>query len=169
MFFLKKSLFTLGMICFGFVLGLIICEITLRLVVHFEILGSDNTFIGFLKKIEANPVTNSIYIESKELGIELKPNSRSKFIRINSAGFRGGEYSQDVPPGVKRIAVIGDSETFGAFLKEHETLSGALERSLNGMVGNQQYGVLNFGVPGYNTFQEFRLLQSKAIFTSILQ
>lgn len=161
----RRKLFPLLGICVGLLFALIICEIALRIIVDFELLGSDNAFIAFMQQAEEVKKKGPLFLPSEDpqLGVELKPNSRRGHIRINSNGFRGREYDREVPAGVKRIAIIGDSETFGAFLKDHETLSESLELQLNRMSGSKSYEVLNFGVPGYNTSQEFALLKKKVI------
>jgi hypothetical protein len=84
-------------------------------------------------------------------------------IRINSAGFRGKEYEKETSPGVVRVAFLGDSDAFGLLLKQEETVPGYLERYLNDFSRRSSFEVLNFGVPGYNTAQEFAVLKKKAV------
>jgi hypothetical protein len=97
------------------------------------------------------------------LRFEFIPNSRRNHIRINSCGFRGRDYPYVPSEGANRIVFLGDSETFGASLKEDETITGCLEYILNNKHPKKQYEVLNFGFPGYNTLQESRLLHTKVI------
>src|SRR5689334_22283567 len=47
-------------------------------------------------------------------------------VRINALGFRGAELAEK-PVGAQRIALVGDSFTFGNGCAETETLAAALE------------------------------------------
>ena len=73
-------------------------------------------------------------------------------VQTNSMGFREKEYPIERRPGVRRIAVIGDSYTFGYGVEFPEIFSKRLENELNRSAG--PYEVINFGVPGYNTSVE---------------
>src|SRR5262245_10466128 len=68
-------------------------------------------------------------------------------VRINQLGFRGGELEPRTA-GVARIALVGDSFTFGNGCAEPETLAAALEREL--LRRGRPAQVLNCGVPAYN-------------------
>jgi lysophospholipase L1-like esterase len=75
-------------------------------------------------------------------------------------GFREKQYPVERRPGVRRIAVIGDSYTFGYGVDFAEIFSKRLEEKLNG--SGQPYEVINFGVPGYNTTLELATLRESA-------
>jgi hypothetical protein len=77
-------------------------------------------------------------------------------VRINSHGLRGPETSREKPPGVRRIAVLGDSFTWGVGATEPELFTSLIEKSLPGVE------VLNFGVSGYSPVQH-RLLTEKVL------
>ncbi len=69
-------------------------------------------------------------------------------VTINNQGLRATEdYAPSPPDGVERIAVFGDSCTFGEEVDDGETLPAYLERHLD----NAE--VLNFGVRGYGLGQ----------------
>jgi lysophospholipase L1-like esterase len=80
------------------------------------------------------------------------------YVRINAAGFRGADWPVTKPPGVTRIAVLGDSYTEGVQVAEDSTFSAVLERELNAG-GTGRYEVLNFGVGGFGTGQELIALR----------
>lgn len=97
------------------------------------------------------------------LRYELVPNVKSGQISINSVGFRGRECPLVKPENTFRIVMLGDSETFSYMLKEEEALPAQLETILNKNSLKLHYEVLNFGVEGYNTFQELEMLKTKGL------
>jgi lysophospholipase L1-like esterase len=74
-------------------------------------------------------------------------------IRINHLGFREREI-QAKNPARYRIAIVGDSLTWGQGLEEDERFSDLLERSLG-----SRYEVLNFGIPGDNLPEHLQVLE----------
>ena len=96
-----------------------------------------------------------------EMVYELTPNSEGYAwgaeVTVNSFGFRDREYVPENPDGLYRIVVIGDSITFGNFLRVEETFPELLEQSF------RQHGIgaeiLNLGVGGYDTIQEVAFLE----------
>jgi len=92
----------------------------------------------------------------------MQPNLRTTAfrapLRTNSLGFRGPEWSKEKPANTYRIALLGDSLTFGYGLSYQETYGEILARLLNRQLG-RQVEVLNFGVNGYNSFQELAVLR----------
>lgn len=79
---------------------------------------------------------------------------------INSLGVRDDEVSEK-QPGVKRILVIGDSQTFGIGVDHAETFCSLLEERLNA-VGKVTVEVINAGTHAYGTAEEFFRLQQLA-------
>jgi lysophospholipase L1-like esterase len=64
-------------------------------------------------------------------------------VSINGQRFRAPrEYAPSPPPGVTRLAVLGDSMTFGWGAEDDQTYPAQLERMLNGIE------VINAGYPG---------------------
>ncbi len=78
-------------------------------------------------------------------------------VRINSLGLRGKDVSRDKPGGVKRILVFGDSFVFGIGVDEENLFTSQLENFLNARSGSNPHQVINLGVAGYATDQEFIL------------
>ena len=75
---------------------------------------------------------------------------------INSLGYREREISKQKPIGVYRIAVVGDSFTYGQGIAENDRFSRVIERRLNGT--KNSYQVYNFGIPGANTVDQIGFL-----------
>ena len=70
---------------------------------------------------------------------------------INSHGHRSKEISIDKPPGVTRIAMLGDSLTFGWGVPSKKTVSERLEVLLNENGSGKQFEVINAGIGNTNT------------------
>jgi lysophospholipase L1-like esterase len=83
-------------------------------------------------------------------------------IRINALGLRGPEVSTAKPPGVTRLLVFGDSFVFGLGVDEEHLFTTVLQELLNG-AGRGRYEVINLGVSGYSTDQEYLLLQELGV------
>jgi hypothetical protein len=96
---------------------------------------------------------------SKEIIYDLLPHLDVRFqgarVTTNSCGMRGPERSHAKDPNVFRIALLGDSFAFGWGVEYDESFAHVLERELNRVIPEpRRVEVLNFGVPGYSTFQE---------------
>lgn len=74
-------------------------------------------------------------------------------IRANALGFREREIGAK-PSGRYRIAIVGDSFTWGQGIEERERFSNVLEASLG-----PPYEVLNFGIPGNDLPQHVQVLE----------
>lgn len=110
-------------------------------------------------------VKRPIYRKSSNpyLRYELIPGAKTANISINSDGFRGPEYPIAKPSDTFRIIMLGDSETFSFMLTQSDSLAAQLESLLNEESGSVHYEVLNFGVEGYNVFQELEMLKTKGL------
>lgn len=97
------------------------------------------------------------------LRYELLPGAKSGNISVNSDGFRGREYSHLKLADTFRIIMLGDSETLSIMLPQEDGLAAQLEKVLNSTAGEINYEVFNFGVEGYNTFQELEQLKAKGL------
>ena len=85
-------------------------------------------------------------------------------IRINSLGFRSPPIKRIKPSGTIRIVVLGDSFTWGWGVDQDETYSMVLENILNQRkTSNSKFEVINTGVTGYSTDQEYLLLKNEGL------
>ncbi|MBU1862824.1 MAG: SGNH/GDSL hydrolase family protein [Candidatus Omnitrophica bacterium] len=118
-------------------------------------------------RIEEPPDHGKLYIKSKNkiLKNELMPNvdvvRLGKRVTINAGGYRGTYYKKDKDTQTFRIAVLGDSFTFGHGVTDEETYCAQLEKLLVNSSQSRTFEVLNFGVNDYTTQQEFELFKVK--------
>jgi hypothetical protein len=90
--------------------------------------------------------------------------SLSGRVTINRWGFRGPDWPVAKAPGVIRIALLGDSYVYGPGVSDEETFAVRLEDTLNADAPpGRRYEVLNFGVSGYDTGHELKLLEHHAL------
>lgn len=76
---------------------------------------------------------------------------------FNPMGLRDPRQSYDKPPGTYRILVLGDSYVEGAQVQANQTMAARLESMLTQQAG-RPVEVINAGVFGYGTTQEYLLL-----------
>jgi len=79
---------------------------------------------------------------------------RTDAIHRNAAGFRGRPYTDAKAPGTYRIAVVGDSFTYGNGIRQEDRFSDRLQAQMPAHIE-----VLNFGQPGANTPEHLKLVQ----------
>ncbi len=107
--------------------------------------------------------TGHRYLYDAQLGWRNIPGWESmtmgKLLTINSKGLRDREYEWEKPSGTKRILVLGDSFAWGYGVADSEIFTEVLERELAG--GEPSWQVLNSGVSGWGTDQEYLFLNSE--------
>lgn len=101
--------------------------------------------------INPNPNDKIIYDLRPDLDVVFQ----NQPVQTNSCGMRDKERTIAKPFDTYRIALLGDSFTFGWGVGQDESFAVVLENVLNDLSkGKPKFEVLNFGVPGYSTFQE---------------
>ena len=86
-------------------------------------------------------------------------------VRISSAGVRDREHSIVKAADVWRVAVLGDSYTDALQVAEDKRFTSVLERLLAecDAGGGRRVEVLNFGLSGFGTAQEYLLLRDRVL------
>jgi hypothetical protein len=116
-------------------------------------------------------------VADPQLGYVLKPDSIGRMAypdpdgtgerivtyAIGPHGFRDGPLRWEKPAGVFRIAVLGDSFTYGNGVELEDSFPKALERALAPLCAPQRVEVMNCGVYSYNTRQEVQLLKLRVL------
>ncbi len=104
------------------------------------------------------------------LRFEHRPDVRAQLMGVvvatNSDGLREREISRDKSEGTVRIAVVGDSITFGWGVPQNQTYVRQLEEILNveqPVEGQHRYETLNFGVGNYAISDVANMLEYKAL------
>jgi GDSL-like Lipase/Acylhydrolase family len=82
-------------------------------------------------------------------------------VRINNLGLRGSEVATPPAAGAVRVAVVGDSYVFGIGVDEEHLFTTRLEQLLAQSLG-RRVEVVNLGVSGYSTDQEYLLFDELA-------
>jgi lysophospholipase L1-like esterase len=127
-----------------------------------------------LRAFDLGPSIQIIFEENYQLSdnpileYELRPGSSHDGITINSSGFRDREFTRAKPPGIFRIAAIGDSVSFGLWVPQHTSYPKQLEVLLNDQLADRsapysRIEVLNFGVTGYNVTQVVENLRTRVL------
>lgn len=129
---------------FGFVVGLLVCELGLR--IHVARRGwTANCYVTGL----------AFFVPDAQAGYTLRPGLRLKSstydVTVNSLGLRGPEIDSEKASESVRIAVLGGSSVFGYLVPDGQDSCRALESLLQERLGSVD--VLNAGVPGYNMRQ----------------
>ncbi len=151
----KKIIQSLSRIIFvsvpGFVLALVFMEVALRVFGYAPYYLDANTF-------EPSQVADIVY--------ELRPGFKGLYasapISINALGFRGHETPDEIGRAALRIAVVGDSVAFGQGVRDGETLPAQLAARMRSRL-TAPVEVMNLGVPGYDTCQEYGMFRERAV------
>src|SRR5262245_58255765 len=80
-------------------------------------------------------------------------------VAYNAWGFRGPLPNPDPGPNVMRILLIGDSQTEGLQVRYEETYGAVLQRSLERLLPERRFEVVNLAVSAYGTHQEVLTLR----------
>jgi len=149
---MNKTLQHLALVSGAFTFTLIILECALRFA-NYNPFGEffENEGRAVFIRPSANP--QRIF----EATPNAKGNGWGTSISINRYGFRGAEYSVEKPSGTYRIAVLGDSITFGNNLPPDKNYPAMLEKLF--AKNNQHVEVLNLALGGYDTLQEVATLE----------
>lgn len=161
----KRRLFRWVAIGIPLVVGL---SIIMLLLVHREILvvDSETGWLAFQRppiylEEPGHERTGHRYRYDASLGWRNIPNweatTRLRQLQINSKGLRDREYAYKKPTGVRRILVLGDSFAWGYGVSDEEIFTEQLEQRL------EQWQVLNTGVSGWGTDQEYLFLKDEGV------
>jgi len=104
------------------------------------------------------PANNDRLVYELHPGYEIK----SLNAKISEQGLNDRYFPPEKQPGTFRIAVVGDSTSFGWKVGAKKGFPKILETLLN-KEHPGKFEVINFSVPGYNTSQEFEVIKEKVM------
>lgn len=140
---------------------------------YYENLTSVNRFNSRLWEVYAGaesiedrrPIrdTDLVTITNDFQFLELKPDLRSLYrgqpFHTNQWGMRDREYSLTPGPGVRRLALLGQSYVMGGGVANEETFEALIEARLNQEAGTGAFEILNFGSGNYMPARQLVQLQ----------
>jgi len=145
----KRIFFKFLLVLIGTVFALLLAEVVLRA-------------LGY-----SSPVFYSV---DESRGFALTPNMKGwyrkegkTYVEINRDGLRDEEHSVAKAENTVRIAIIGDSYSEALQVSLNETFWKVMQQKLTGCnaFGGKQVEVINFGVSGYGTAQEYITLKEQ--------
>ncbi len=151
---MKKTILKLALLPASTLVALALAEVILLI-------------IGYPNPLDYDPIYRASSVPG--LVYELKPHFRGKErygvpVATNSIGLREEtEFTQEPPPGVRRIALLGDSITFGHGMTIERTFARLLEERISRMGGPGKWEVMNFGVSGYSASKMVIAFREKAL------
>jgi hypothetical protein len=89
-------------------------------------------------------------------------NGRDIPVRINSLGFRGDEVTAEPRPGVPRILMLGDSITWGDYVRDEETYVRQTANALESTLG-YPVDVINAGVGDTGSLEQIDILEESGL------
>lgn len=151
----KELMRGLGAFGLSFVIFLVLLEVTLQIYTRFAIYYD----------VEMSRYATEVKQKSDDpnIGHEHTPNASAYLmgsdVDINSDGLRDDEYAVERNEKY-RIAVLGDSLTFGWGVEKDETFEVLLEEQLS---ATRPTEMINFGHGNYNTQQQLSLFKKKGL------
>lgn len=114
---------------------------------------------------------------SPGIGLLLKPGARATTFypgaepgtgheisyAINALGFRGPPFPKKKPKGLYRIALIGDSVTYGTGINYEDTIASRLQGLFDERLPGAAVQVINCGVPSTNTGQQVQSCRRRVL------
>ena len=151
---MKKTTINTALVLFSMLIALLLLEFSLRLI------GNEK-----LRVYKPNPERAIFWQFDNLLGWKHLPGKDGKFIlgetaipvKINSSGLRDRFYPYERTDGFFRIVVLGDSFTWGFGVEQDQIFSELIEKT------NNKMELINMGVSGYSTDQEYLLLQNEGL------
>lgn len=150
---LKNFLVNLGLLLAGILAGYVILEGGLRLCFFHSLSWPDTAHL----RLGPHPECGWCLLPNQTAIVE-KMDYRVE-VKINSRGLRDGEHDYDPKPGVFRIVVLGDSFMEASQVEGAYAFTSVLAEYLV----DRNVEVINLGVEGYGTVQEYLFLKEEGL------
>jgi lysophospholipase L1-like esterase len=123
-------------------------------------LSFDLANVGEEDFLKVDPIFGFTHLNDKFVTFRTEGYSQSQ---INNNEFRDNLYTLAKAKNTYRIVVLGDSKVAGFEVPRENTFSKILERSLNEKYSQKHFEVMNCGMSGYSTGQEYLLFTQKLL------
>jgi lysophospholipase L1-like esterase len=153
---MKKALIKISIIVCSVLFTVIALEFVLRVVYKFKFSPRGLARIPVAKTYRLSENKNLLY----ELLPDSKARNRGVEFVINSFGFRDKKYQMRKTNKI-RLICVGDSITYGWAIPLEHTYHKQLEKLFN--AEGYDVDVMGMGVVGYNTIQEYHLIEEKTL------
>lgn len=152
---IRSTMLNLLLVFVSSVIGLLLVEAGLRL--HFFKTLASPTFVS----------ERLLHQPHRTRGWALVPNATANAqrlgyrtrIHVNSKGLTDDEHDYEPEPGVFRIVLLGDSFMQAEQVNLHQSFAYLLEELLS----RHRVEVINLGVNGFNTAQEYQILKEEGL------
>ena len=118
------------------------------------------------------PITGVRYLYDRDTGTILDPDQTMRWtnrldydnwVKTNSAGFQDVEHAVEKPPGVFRVAVLGDSFIEALQVPVAKGFCQQLQFHLQGIRNDNRVEVINLALSGRGPAQYYRILEKKGL------
>jgi lysophospholipase L1-like esterase len=108
-----------------------------------------------------DPLVGARYPRSMSRRVYNPESKQPIWFRTNADGFRGPDWPRGRQPGIRRVAILGDSFIAAEGVEEKETLVNQLEDLLSAHSRpGQQWEVMNCGIAGSSTADQLALYRN---------
>lgn len=120
----------------------------------------NDTYINWNRAEGHSEAREELFVRSDDSTLIYENNTNHEW--INNWGARDiRDYQINKKEDVNRVVIIGDSVTYGSGVSIFSNFPGLLNKRIQNSQLDNNYELLSFGVPGYGTEQQLRLLESK--------
>ncbi|MDF1666490.1 MAG: GDSL-type esterase/lipase family protein [Planctomycetota bacterium] len=151
--FFKKYWKQIIVVSFSTMFGLLVGEVAVRVSANAKYLKRLKKLDEDIYVLEENPLVYTLKANLKRHNRVRPDLPPSWWMHLNEDGLRGPLPKKDK----KTILCLGDSYTFGWAVHDEESYPAVLGQTVEREF--PEYQVINGGMPGYNTIQEFHFLK----------
>lgn len=110
-----------------------------------------------------DPTVGATYLPGFDGDVYVSEAGRELRLRFNELGFRGASLTEAKPPGVRRVALMGDSMVAALAVNEEDTTAVRLEGLLNHEASREAWQVMNLGIEAASPGQALVLYRERVV------
>lgn len=157
---LKEFTYTILTICIGIFLALLIAE-TICKVMDIQRSRSKHRLVSRISYVSDIPSVR--YEMVANISSTTPGFAGNLIVHTDSNGFRSAEVSRIKPADVYRIAILGDSISFGRSLPQNDIFPEILKSNMNDRPYAKRVEVINASLSGRDTWEEYAILKHKVL------